>query len=126
MAYDRRRSSGSLPRLNRTAPTIATAGTTTSATPTLTQGIVTGYGVGAGHRSANAWFSATRTALAAPSPAAAPSRDPSPAMTPDWLRAKVRRTRGDAPTAARVARSDRPSAAASPVAIAAAPSVMRP
>lgn len=45
-------------------------------------------------------------------------------MTPDWLRESSRRTRGVAPTAARTARSARPSAAAKPVAMTAAPNVI--
>jgi hypothetical protein len=45
-----RRSIGSLARVNATVPAIATTGTTTSAMPTLSQGMTIGYGVGAGQR----------------------------------------------------------------------------
>jgi hypothetical protein len=47
-----RRSIGSLERVSRPAPSIATTGTTSSAMPTLSQGNVIGYGVGAGQMSA--------------------------------------------------------------------------
>ena len=55
-----------------------------------------------------------------------PSTEPTTAITPAWQSESTRRTRGLAPTAASVERSRRPSAAASPVATPAAPTVITP
>ena len=79
---------------------------------------------GPGHTSPHRRLIAISTGVAAPRPATAPSRDPSPAITPDWLSDKPRRIRGEAPTEASVDRSARPSAAARPVPMPAAPRVM--
>src|SRR6266508_4645365 len=52
MTHYSRRSIGSRERVSRPAPSIATSGTTSSATATLSQGTAIGYGVGAGQTSA--------------------------------------------------------------------------